>query len=251
MSVNLTTIILAKNEEKSLADCINSCKFSEEIIVVDDYSSDTSASIARKHGARVIKRKLEGDFSAQRNFGLKEASGKWVLFVDADERVSPELAGEIMQIVKDLSVEKTGYFIKRQDSIFGKWILAGENGEVKLLRLARKTAGKWERAIHETWNVLGRIGSLHNPLWHYPHATLHEFIDKINYYSDIHAKENCREGKRSSLAIITFFPVLKFLNTFFIKRGFLDGLVGFVLAMMMSLHSFLSWSKLWILQKRK
>ncbi|HJX59226.1 MAG TPA: glycosyltransferase family 2 protein [Patescibacteria group bacterium] len=248
--MSITAIILCKNEEQNIADCLRSLKFCNEIVVVDDKSSDNTAEIAKSCGARVYERELGEDFSAQRNFGLKKATNEWVLFIDADERVTEKLASEIAKIIKQES-DFSGYYIKRQDVIWRKTLKHGEFGSIKLLRLARVDRGKWVRKVHEHWIIQGKVGSLENALMHYPHATLREFISDVNWQSGLHAEANAREGKRSNLFKSVFYPKLKFLNNWITKKGFLDGTEGFVAALIMSFHSFLAWSKLWIKQREK
>ena len=256
----ISAIILAKNEEKNIGECIEALAFCEEIIVIDDYSSDKTVEIARGLGANIFQRKLEGNFASQRNFGLEKATNKWVLFIDADERVSKELRDEIEREVVSLNNPYLGYFFKRDDYIFGKRIKFGETSALfgfnpgayinKFLRLARRSAGKWRRPVHEVWEVSGRTKSLKNTLKHYPHQTLREYISDINFHSDLHAEANYKEGKRSSLLKILLWPKLKFLNNYFFRLGLLDGTEGFVLALSTSFHSFLAWSKLWIYQRK-
>jgi glycosyltransferase involved in cell wall biosynthesis len=246
----LTTIILAKNEEKNIRDCILSVKFSEEIIVIDDNSSDLTKEISLRLGANVYQRNLNDDYAAQRNYGLKKASEEWVLFIDADERVSEILAKEISGVItekKDIS----GYYLKRVDNIWGKQIAHGEIGSMQLLRLAKKDSGLWKRKVHEYWDVRGKLATLENSLVHYPHQNIAEFLKEINNYSRLHAESNFEEGKRSSLIKIIVFPMAKFIENFFIRQGYRDSVYGFVIALLMSLHSFLAWSNLWILQKQK
>lgn len=134
--------------------------------------------------------------------------------------------------------------------MWGKELKHGETGNVKLLRLAKRDAGLWVRAIHEIWEIKGRVGELKNPLLHYPHQTLREFIADIDWMSTLHAEENKKEGKRSDLFKIIFYPKLKFIDSWILKLGFLDGTPGFIVAIMMSLHSFLAWSKLWLADKK-
>lgn len=248
--MNISAVVLVKNEEKNIKQCIKSLSFCDEVIVVDDYSTDNTAKIAKQKGARVFQRKLKNDFARQRNFGLKKAKGKWVFFVDADERVSKELKNETVQIVNDPLFPYAGCFVKRKDIILGKELKYGETGNIRLLRLAKRKKGKWIRRVHETWQIEGKKYVLRHPLIHRPHTTLKEFLKDINYYSTLHAKANLEEGKKSNILKIIFMPVLKFKLNFFLRRGFLDKTFGFVHAMLMSFHSFLSWSKLWVLQQK-
>lgn len=245
----VSAVVLAHNEEKSLAQCLLSLAWCDDIVVIDDYSTDQTVEIAEKHGARVFKRELNNDFSAQRNFGLEKAQGEWVLFIDADERSTEAVASELKTQMSNVKTTLAGFYIKRRDVIWGRELKHGETGNIKLLRLAKKGAGKWRRAVHEVWDVEGEVGELKNNLMHYPHQTLREFITDIDRYSTLHAQELEKEGKRSNILKIWIWPKLKFIQNWIFRLGFLDGTAGFVVAILMSFHSYLAWSKLWLNQK--
>ncbi len=244
----ISAVVLTKDEEKNIKDCLESLKFCDQILVVDDNSSDNTQKVAKRLGAKVFIRLLNDDYAPQRNFGLKKASYDWVLFVDADERISNSLKKEIIQAVK--SSEYNGYLLKRRDMMWGKWLKSGETGTIELLRLGKKDAGKWRRRVHEYWDIRGNIGRLNNSIIHFPHPTIREFILSINRRSTIHAQENKKEGKRSNLFKIIIWPIGHFIKNYFLKKGYQDGLYGFVFALIMSFHSFLGWSKLWLIQKK-
>lgn len=247
----ISAVVLTKNEEKNIRECLESLKWCDEVVIIDDYSEDKTAEIAKSLGARVYKRKLDDNFAGQRNFGLKKAKGDWVLFIDADERIMPALRAEITQLLGNSVTKYDGFYLKRRDFMWGRELRYGETGDVKLLRLAKKDAGQWRRAVHETWEVKDdKVGELKNPLLHYPHQTLREFIADVDRMSTLHAQENQKEGKRSNLLKIIIFPKLKFFDNWILKLGFLDGTAGFVVALIMSLHSYLAWSKLWLLQRK-
>ena len=249
--MNISAVILTRNEEKNIAECIFGLNFCDEIVVVDDGSLDKTVEIARKLGLKVFLRYLNRDFAAQRNYALEKASGKWVFFVDADERVSGQLREEIKKEIDSPDNPHVGCFLRRDDYMWGKKLKYGETGSILLLRLGRKSAGKWVRNVHEVWETVGRTKILKSPLKHYPHQTLREFIFDINFHSDLHAVANYKEGKRSNWVKILFWPRAHGFKNWVLKLGFLDGTEGFVFALMMSFHSFLSWSKLWIRQRKK
>ncbi|MGB6881814.1 MAG: glycosyltransferase family 2 protein [Microgenomates group bacterium] len=248
--MNISAVILTKNEEKNIKKCIESVSFCDEVIVIDDNSEDETIEIVKALGAKVYKRSLKGDFAGQRNFGLEKAKGKWVLFVDADERVSDNLRNEIIQIIDNPLINYLGFYLRRTDFMWGKELRYGETANVKLLRLARRKAGKWKRRVHEAWEVIGRTYELKSPLLHYPHPTLKEFFASVNAMSNLHAKANKEANKKSSLAKIIIWPTGHFVYNWILRLGFLDGIRGSVVALIMSFHSYLAWSKLWILQRR-
>ena len=248
--MNLSAIVLTKNEESNIKECIDRLDFCDEVIIIDDNSSDKTTDLTEKLGAKVFKRKLGDNFAAQRNFGLNKAQGKWVLFIDADERVTEDLRNEIVQIINNPLLNYVGLYLKRADYMWGKKLKHGEIASIKLLRLARRKVGKWRRRVHEVWEVGGRTRELKNPLIHYPHPTLTDFIASVNNMSSLHAKANLEEGKKSSLIKIIVLPIGKFILNFILKMGFLDGIQGFIVALVMSFHSYLAWSKLWFLQRK-
>lgn len=247
--MKISSVILTKNEEGNIKKAIESVSFSDEVLVVDDFSQDATVEVAKRLGAIVIRRNLGQDFSSQRNFGLKQTKGEWVLFIDADEKVTNRLKNEIIQAINDPLRKQSAYFIKRQDIFIGKTLGHGEVGKSKFVRLAKQNSGIWKRRVHEVWEAQGKVGTFKNPLLHYPHPTLKEFILDINFTSTLHSVENRSEGKVSSVLKILFWPKLKFIQNYFIKGGFLDETHGLVLAMLMSFHSFLGWSKQWLLLK--
>jgi len=249
--MNLTCVILTKNEEENISQCIKSIDFCDEVIVIDDYSTDKTPEIARRSGAKVFKRSLNNDFASQRNFGLSKAVCKWTLFLDADERISVALRDELIQMVNNPLIAYDGFFLKRKDVVWGKEINQGEIGRVRLLRLAKKGSGKWRRRVHEVWQIKGKTKTLTNPILHYSHSNLREFIEDINYFSTLHSLANKKEGKNASLTKIVIWPLGKFIYNWIFKLGFRDKTTGFVIAVIMSFHSFLAWSKLWFLQRKR
>lgn len=246
----ITAIILTKNEEKYIEACLESLAWCSEIIVIDDNSSDSTVELAKKRKAIVFTRNLNGDFSAQRNFGLEKASNEWVLFIDADERISLTLQYEIMGQISSTLSEEVGYFIKRRDVLWGKELQYGEVGNIKLLRLAKKYAGKWHGKVHEVWKVRGKTATLNNILMHYPHASVNEFLKEINYYTSLRAKELASKKTKVSVLTIVSYPIAKFTLNYFLRLGFLDGIRGLILALLMSFHSFLVRGKLWTLSEK-
>ena len=247
MNQKITAAVLTKNEGGNIEKCLESLSFCDEIIVVDDHSSDETIKIAKNYADRVIKRRLNDDFGAQRNFALSKAQNEWVLFVDADERISKSLALEIRKAVENTRF--AGYLLKRSDVLWGRTIKYGEAGKIKLLRLAKKHSGRWERRVHETWVLRGETSTLKNPIIHYPHRNISEFIKHIDHFSSLHAKENLKEGKKPSAVKICLMPQAHFLRNYIFRLGFLDGLRGFLGAYIMSFHSFLAWSKMFLVKK--
>jgi glycosyltransferase involved in cell wall biosynthesis len=246
----ISAVVLTKNEEKNIEDCLKSLSWCDETIVIDDNSTDKTVEIAKKSGAKTFTHSLNDDFSAQRNFALKQAKGDWVLFVDADEIVSSALWYEIMATTNDPRSEYSGFYLLRKDIMWGKELNYGETGNIKLLRLAKKDTGSWVGKVHETWIVKGKTKTLKNPLTHQPHQTVKEFLQEINYYTDLRAQELHNKKVKVFWWGITLYPKAKFIQNYFLKLGFLDGLPGLVIAFLMSFHSFLVRGKLWLLWQK-
>lgn len=243
----ISAIVLTHDDESIVARCLKSVAWCNEIIIVDDDSIDTTVAVARKHGAHVFKRALNDDFAAQRNFGLKQTKNDWVLFVDSDEVVSTKLAKEIKQKISFNDKECAGYFLRRTDFLWGRELKHGETKSVQLLRLAQRNAGVWNRAVHETWEIDGAVVTLQEPLLHYPHQTIAEFLTDINRYTTINARVFKAQGIGTSWFAIFTYPTVKFIYNYIIRGGFLDGTAGFIIAVLMSFHSFLTRAKLYFL----
>lgn len=243
--MNISSIVITKNEEKNIKRCLESINFSDEIIIIDDYSVDKTLEIAKNFKVNIYSKKFKQNFSDQRNFGITKAKGKWIFFIDADEEVPVDLRNEIVQVTSDPLNSFNGFYLKRRDIFFGKKLNYGEWGKSKILRIVKKGYGKWERNVHEVLNVKGGMGILKSNLNHYPHKSLNDFIKSINLFSTIHAVSNEKEGKKTYIIKIIFYPFFKFFNNWIVKGGFKDKEHGFIMSLMMSFHSFLAWSKLW------
>ncbi|MBI3379360.1 glycosyltransferase family 2 protein [Candidatus Gottesmanbacteria bacterium] len=270
--MKISAVILTKNEEKNIEKCLESLFWCDEIIIVDDYSEDQTLKKI-KDGIKVYQRHVDSDFALQRNFGLEKATSDWVLFVDADEVISDELAKEIIKATSTLSSRVrqsadvaiseiassksprndnlSGFYIPRKDYIFGKLLKYGETGNIKFIRLAKKGSGLWEGRVHEVWKINGIVKGLRNPILHYPHQSIFEFLNDINWYTDLVAQYWKEEGRKISFWEIIVYPVGKFIQNYIFRLGFLDGTAGLVLAVFMSFHSFSARSKYWLMNNRK
>ncbi|MDP2585749.1 MAG: glycosyltransferase family 2 protein [Candidatus Levybacteria bacterium] len=253
MKIRISAIVLTRNEEKNIADCLKNLMWCDESIVIDDNSTDNTVKIAEKSNAKVYSRSLES-FSNQRNFGITKANGEWLLFVDADERISDALAFEISSVLSNWTSgtenEFKGFYIPRNDIIWGKELKYGESG-IKLLRLAKKNYGNWIGKVHEKWIIDGKVGLLKNSIIHYPHQSAAAFLKEVNDYTELRAQELYAEKREVSWLSIVIYPIGKFINNFILKKGFLDGEKGLIVAIIMSFHSFLVRGKLWSMWNKK
>ena len=196
------------------------------------------------------------DFAAARNAELAKAKTSWVLFIDSDETLSPDLEKEIDSAIQ--SNQYDAYYLPRLDTFLGRELRHGEAGHTKLIRLARKDFGKWVCPVHEKWIRVGarrgspeKIGTLSNPILHTSHLSISSFLDKINRYSTIDAQYRHDQGIKSSLWKIAIYPLLKFKLNYLLRLGFLDSTPGAIMAIMMSFHSYLTWTKLYLLWHKK
>lgn len=192
------------------------------------------------------------DFAAARNRELAKAKTKWVLFLDSDETLSSALEKEIVHTISQLPPTKyLAFSLPRLDTFLGRELRHGEPGHTRLIRLARKDFGRWVRPVHEVWVGKGKVGELQNPLLHHSHECIASFLDKINSYSTLESEYRYRQGMRSSLLKIAAYPIAKFVSNYFLLLGFLDGVPGIIMAIMMSFHSYLTWTKLYLLWHKK
>ncbi len=253
--MKISAVVLTKNEASNIARCINSVLFCDEIIIIDDYSTDdTLNQISRiklqndRVKFKVIQRHLNNNFGGQRNFAIKQASNDWILFVDADEVVSNELRSEIQK----LQFDKVSYYLKRRDWFWGRELRYGEVKKLRqqgIIRLVKKGGGQWIGQVHEVYKSIQPIGHLNSYLNHYPHPNINQFLTKINYYSSLRAEELLKYHTSVNVITIIIYPVFKFFVSYFILLGFLDGQAGFTYSFLMSFHSFLVRVKLWQLIK--
>lgn len=254
MKSSIAAVIISKDEEKNIVDCLDSISFCDEIVVVDDESSDRTFDLVKNYehkNINIIIHASRDNFSEQRNFALEQCNADWVLFIDADERVSTPLSREIQNVITLSQNDISGYYIQRIDSVWGKTLHYGEVLDIKLLRLAKRDAGKWRGKVHEVWEIKGKTQNLKNPLLHYPHKSVKEFLERINFYTTIRAEELHEEGRKVNTADIILYPLGKFIVNYLLKYGFRDGIPGFMHATLMSFHSFLVRGKLWLLWKKR
>jgi glycosyltransferase involved in cell wall biosynthesis len=238
----VSACVLTCNERGRLAECLERLAWADEIVVVDDESTDGTVEVARHFTSRVFVRAKQEDFAAQRNFAMEQARGEWMLFVDADERVTEVLRDEIREAVG--RPRHSGYLLRRQEIHFGHFFRHGESLHVPLLRLARRGAGRWVGRVHERWRVLGPTAVLRHPLLHYSHADIAHFVEVANYYTTLDARRLLEEGRGGRAWQLIAYPFASFIRNYVWRQGFRDGTPGFIFACLMALHPFLSRAKL-------
>ena len=226
----LSVILVTKNESARIDACLASVSFADEWIVVDSGSSDDTAARARGHGARVFVTDDWPGFGAQKQRALGHAGGDWVLSLDADEQVTPELAASIRAVVAG-PASPAGYEMDRLSSFCGQWIRHGDWYPDRVLRLFRRDSARFTPdAVHERVSIDGPIGRLQGHLLHDTMPTLADALAKMNRYSSGRAADLSAAGKRGGLARGLGHAAWAFLRSYVLKRGFLDGSAGFILA---------------------
>ena len=226
----LTAIILTHDEEEHLPDCLASVAWAQAVMVFDSFSTDRTVELARAAGARVIQRAFD-NYAGQRNAALQAAATEWVLFVDADERVSPELAQEIQSVLKQ---PQAGWWIPRHNYLFGQLTRhAGWYPDYQLRLLCRARA-HYERPVHEIVVLDGEAGYLRAPFIHLNYATAAEFVAKQKYYAAYDAQRLAEEGARAKPHHLLSQPVRQFWWRFVTLRGWKDGLHGLRLSWLMA-----------------
>jgi glycosyltransferase involved in cell wall biosynthesis len=240
----LSVTVVAWNEEERLRACLDSVAWADEIVVVDAESTDKTAGVAREFTDRVWVRPWPG-FAVQKNFALEQATGEWILSLDADERVTPELAARIRRILAAPDTA-SGYSIPRKNLFWGAWVRHGGLYPDYQLRLFRRGAGRFvEDAVHESVTVDGRVEALAEPLLHQSYRDLEDFVRRSNRYSTLAAQDWVRRGRPVSVAALVMKPLARFVSMYIVKRGFLDGWRGLVLAVLYAEYVFLRMAKAW------
>src|SRR5215813_3459930 len=248
--MSLSVVIITRNEESNIGRTLASVAFADERVVVDSGSTDRTLGIARDEGATVFEEGWKG-YAQQKNSAIAKASGDWILSLDADEEVSPELAQSIRQATVNATSNVAGYFIARRNLFLGRWIRHGGFYPDRKLRLFRRGKGEFaERAVHETMRIHGETDVLEGDHIHYAYPTLTGYIETMNRYSSLGAEVAMQKGEVSRsfpafLFNVRIRPALNFLWNYFFRAGFLDGREGFLLHLYH--HGYVSWkyAKAW------
>ena len=243
---NISALIIAKNAEDNIKKCLKTLKKTniENIILIDDFSTDKTPKIAENLGSIIFRRHLNNNFAAQKNFGLTKTHSDWVFILDSDESLSPHLISFLSNFAPKKYSEYSAISFKRQDFFLNKKLKHGENAYLFFPRLVNRKNGKFVRKVHETWQSNFPVLPQKNLFFtHHPHPNLKSFFQKINYYSTLRAQELKEKGESSHLFQIIFYPPAKFLQNYLFRLGFLDGMPGLIMALGMSLHSFLTHAK--------
>ena len=249
--MTLSVIVIAKDEEASIARTLESVAFADEVVVVDSGSTDRTVAIARGLGAKVTINADWPGFGPQKNRALDLATGDWVLSLDADEWLTAESAEEIRRVVGANAAEVAAYRMPRRSSFCGRFLRHSGWWPDYVLRLFRRGRARFsDDVVHERVIADGKIGTLSLPIMHETFVDLEDLVDKMNRYSTHGARQLQREGKSSSLVEAIARALWAFFRTYVLRAGFLDGREGFMLAWATAEGTYYRYAKLMRLQRK-
>ncbi len=242
--MEISAVVLTKNEEGNIGPCLSTLQWVDEIIVVDSQSTDNTVAHARALTGRVYVEPWRG-FGPQKNFGIDQASGKWILIIDADERVTEELQKEILAVIAPVKGRSVvGFRIPRRNYFYGSWMKNGGMFPDYQIRLFMKHVGRYDDTLlHENLIIQGNLGTLQSPLDHHSIPSIAHHVRKIQHYTSLAAMEKLKKIQNvSSLTLMSHHLVI-FFKTFILKSGWKDGLPGLVAALFAAMHTFVKYAK--------
>lgn len=248
-AMKISACVTAGNEEDKIAECLKALAWCDEVIVVDSYSKDCTFEISKQYATKAVQHPWEG-YIGQKNYIRSLASCPWILFVDADEVVSPDLREEIETLFATEHEDAAGYQIPRMVHYLGRWIRHGEWYPDRKLRLFRKDKGhSGGEEPHDRVVVDGPVKNLRHPLYHYTYDDVADHLNTINRFSTISAKAKLAKGARHRWSNLLFRPLWRFFRSYFLKLGFLDGGPGLLVAIFASYGVFCKYAKIYEAQK--
>lgn len=248
--IRLSVTLITHNESRHIAACLKSVAFADEWVVVDSGSTDGTREIAESMGARVVKTDDWPGFGVQKNRALDLARGRWVLSIDADERVSESLAARIRTVIQNEQAAD-GYELSRISRFCGQWMRHGDWNPDRVLRLFCRERGRFtDDLVHERLQVQGRVERLAGDLLHDTMPTLDDALDKLNRYSSGRALDKVKAGGQGGLGAALGHGLWAFVRCYLLKRGFLDGRLGFVLAIYQAEGTYYRYLKMGLLTQQ-
>jgi glycosyltransferase involved in cell wall biosynthesis len=242
-------VVITKNEERNIGDCLQSVTWADEVIVVDAQSTDRTTVIAKTYTDRVYVRPWPG-YGPQKNFGIDQVEAEWVLVLDADERVTPDLQGEICRTIAAAPAEVGGYEIPRRNYFYGEWLRGGGVYPDRQLRLFRRSAGRYDDVLlHERLQLTGQIARLESPLIHHSIPTVQHHVRKIARYSVLAAQEKLRRGGHLGGAGLAASHLMTIFRVYILRRGYRDGIPGLLFAVLSGMHTFLKYARAYELRQ--
>jgi len=249
---NLSVIIITQNEERNIERCLRSVVWADEIIIVDSFSTDRTLEIAKRFTQHIYQFAYPG-YSKQVQRGIDHAAGDWVFILDADEEVSSELAASIRNTICQPDA-KDGYYVNRKVKAFGKWIEHGGWFPDWQFRLVRKDQCVAEHLeVHGAFTTHGSKGKLEGLLYHYTYSTIEQYVEKMNDYTSLHVSNKLKDNPNIEVPWykIVLSPLSYFLRMFIVKKGYKDGMHGFLLAVYSALYTLLLYAKVWEYRMRE
>lgn len=244
----ISACIITLNEEKNIRRCIDSVTWCDEIVVLDSFSTDRTLDICREYTDKVYQQSWKG-YIGQRNAIRELASCEWLLFLDADEEISPGLRREIQDFFLQGARKYVGLKFPRQVYYLGKWIKRGEwNPDIKLRLFLKNRGHSAGQEPHDQVLVDGPVKTLRGKLWHYTYENIEHHLNTMNRFTGISARAMYASGRRFKYSDISIRPFFRFLKGFVFKMGFLDGRRGFIIAAISALGVAMKYAKLWELQ---
>ncbi len=244
----ISAIIPTYNEEIHIEDAIQSVSFADEIIIIDSYSTDKTLEIAKKYPTRILKREFD-NFSNQKNYAIEQASHKWIVLLDSDERIEKKLQIEIIEAINSKSTFGA-YWIYRRNFLLNKEIKYSGWQNDKVVRVINKDYCRYnDKLVHEEIESTGKMGFLKERIVHYTYKNFDSFISKKNKVAQLQAEELALKNQKATLARLLLKPIFRFVNHYFLRLGFLDGFQGFFIASFYAYTIFTRYIKLWILNK--
>jgi len=242
--MEISAVLITYNEERRVEGALKSLAgVVSEIVVVDALSSDETVRIAKKYNARVFERAWT-NYADQKNFANSKASHPWILSLDADERVSPRLQGELLEL-KRTEPECAAFSMPRQVFYLGRWIRHSDWYPDRRIRLFRKGSARWEgEYVHEKLVVEGKVGKLRGPIHHFTYRNIHEHLARINTFSDLAAQKLYARKKKARWFHFIFLPFFRFFRAYLWKLGFLDGFAGLTISVLTGYAVFVRYAKL-------
>jgi len=245
----ISATLITHNEERNIAGALQSLSWADDIVVVDGGSSDATLPICRRFAARVFHRDWTG-YADQKNYAVEQARHDWIFSLDADERSSPELCAEIQDLAT-AGFSADGYRIPRAAFFMDRWIRHGDWYPDYQLRLFDRRHGRWEGGwVHESFKTSGKTGTLKGEIHHYTYRSLSDYLKRLETYSTLAALDYQQRGKTSTPLKLLGDPAAAFLKAYLFRRGFMDGLPGFMVAVMGSVSVFFKYAKLHELQRK-
>ena len=247
----ISSVIITYNEERNIEECLETANWMDEIIVVDSFSTDRTLEVCNRYTQLIYQRPFLG-FGKQKNFGIEQASMDWIFVLDADERIPEELRREIEEILTSNETEFSAYRLARKNYFYGHWLRWGGHYPDWQVRLFRNGAGlNDDFEPHHNFIFRGKLGTLENALIHYTERHISDHFPKLNRFTSLAAEYRVQTCDKVHWYDLAFRPLVTFFQVYLRKRGYRDGIPGFIQATFKSLYTFVKYAKVWEIHQRR